>query len=146
MRTQIAVLAGASLLAACEAAPRIGAKTDPGGGVQAGTFASIVQDVLVPRCATSACHAGGIPPPNAPLNLEAENAYAQLVGAPATQLPTMTLVEPGDPANSYLLLKLRGTAGDAGGTPGIMPLYEASLDDAELAAIEAWISEGAPND
>ena len=132
-------------LCACQPAPRVGPPTQ--GGVAAdGHFSSLVQTIFVPRCATSACHAGGIPPPNAPLNLEAENAYGQLVGVPAAQLPGMNLVEPGDPANSYLVLKLRGTAGDAGGVASLMPLASAALDEADIEAIEAWIADGAQND
>ena len=58
----------------------------------------------------------------------------------------MILVEPFDPANSYLVLKLRGTAGDAGGVASPMPIGDAALDESDIQAIEAWIANGAPND
>jgi hypothetical protein len=140
MRTHSTVLIAATLLIACEADPRVGARAAPDAGVPAGTFSSIAQDVLVPLCATSACHAGGIPPLNAPVNLELENAYDQLVNVPSEQQPTMELVAPGDPEGSYLLNKLR--YGDPLCVGQVMP-PSGQLDDATIAAIEAWIREGA---
>jgi len=55
-------------------------------------------------------------------------------------------VEPFEPANSYLVLKLRGTAGEVGGVASPMPIGEAALDESDIQAIEAWIANGALND
>jgi hypothetical protein len=57
----------------------------------------------------------------------------------------MNLVEPGAPDQSYLVLKLRGAAGWVGGIPTSMPT-DYALDEGDIAAIEAWIANGAPND
>ncbi|ACG72206.1 conserved hypothetical protein [Anaeromyxobacter sp. K] len=134
----------ASVLAACAPDPRVGERL-PGGGAVPGTFSSIAENVLVPRCATTACHSGN-PPPTAPTSLDRELAYGQLVDVASMQAPALMLVEPGAPERSYLVLKLRGTAGDAGGVPTPMPTGDTLLDEAEIQAIEAWIAVGAPND
>jgi hypothetical protein len=138
------LLAAAILLPACEellADPQVGAEL-PGGGGPAASFSSLAVNVLAPHCATSACH-GGSPPAYAP-RLDAEAAWGELVGRPSFQV-SMNLVEPGSPEQSYLVLKLRGAAGWAGGIPTPMPT-DYALDEADIAAIEAWIANGAPND
>jgi hypothetical protein len=111
------------------------------GGVGA-AFSSIEAELLVPRCATAACHAGN-PPVYAP-QLDGGAAYGALVGVPSGQA-AMNLVEPGAPERSYLVFKLRGDAASAGGTGAPMPT-DGLLDAADVAAIEAWIANGAPND
>jgi len=58
----------------------------------------------------------------------------------------MNLVEPYAPESSYLVLKLRGTQSSVGGGGDTMPTGGERLDDADIAAIEAWIANGAPND
>jgi len=110
-------------------------------GTVASTFTSIVEEVLVPRCATSACHAAGGTPPL----LEAAGAYAALVGVQSGQ-SSLAYVEPGAPEASYLVQKLRGTASSVGGSVGTTMPPDGALAPADLAAIEAWIANGAPND
>jgi cytochrome c553 len=129
-------------LVACEPPPAVGAKLPVSGG-EARAFSDLVANVLVPKCATGGCHSGN--PPIAWPALDAEVAYDAIVGVPSQQLATMNLVEPYDPACSYFVLKLRGTAGDAGGLATPMPVGE-SLTEAEIQSIEAWIANGAPND
>lgn len=128
-------------LAAC-GSPNVGPPEPPVIG-PAATFSEISQQIVGPRCATSACHAGETP--SFWPRLDPEVAYAQIVDVPSQQVPTMPLVAPFDPANSYLLLRLRGTGADAGGLAGTMPPND-PLDDASIASIEAWIANGAPND
>ncbi len=111
----------------------------PSGGVGS-TFSSILQGVLVPRCATAACHSGN--PPTAFPRLDADAAYAAIVGVSSAQSGA-PLVAPGAPENSYLLSKLRGDAGIVGQP---MPIGDSALDAADIAAIEAWIANGAQND
>ncbi len=115
----------------------------PARGSVSASFSSIVQNVIVPRCASAACH-GGNPPAFYP-QLDAEVAWDALVGRPSLQA-SMALVEPGAPEASYLLLKLKNEAGSAGGVPTPMPIGDALLDPGEIAAVEAWIAAGAPND
>jgi OmcA/MtrC family decaheme c-type cytochrome len=111
------------------------------GGVAA-TFSSIEAELLVPRCATAACHSGN-PPVYAP-RLDAGAGYGAMVGVQSGQA-AMNVVEPGAPERSYLVYKLRGDATSAGGSGLPMPT-DGALDAADVAAIEAWIANGAPND
>ncbi|HEX9240999.1 MAG TPA: hypothetical protein VF875_01020 [Anaeromyxobacter sp.] len=103
-------------------------------------FSSIEKNLLVPRCATSACHAAGATPPV----LDAGKGYAAMVGVQAGEA-SMPYVTPSTTAQSYLLFKLRGDMASAGGSGQIMP-PDGSLSAADVAAIEAWIANGAPND
>jgi hypothetical protein len=103
----------------------------------------VVQEKIVPRCATASCHAGEFPQAYPPL--DADLAHGALVNAPSFQAP-MDLVEPFDPANSYLVLKLRDVAGTVGSVGTPMPLGDALLEEADIQAIETWILNGAPND
>jgi OmcA/MtrC family decaheme c-type cytochrome len=116
----------------------------PDAPLVAATFSSIAAGILVPRCASAACHGGN--PPAAFPQLDGGAARDAIVGVPSQQVSGMALVEPYDPAASYLLLKVRGEAGTAGGVATPMPIGDAALDPSELAAIEGWIANGAPND
>jgi mono/diheme cytochrome c family protein len=68
--------------------------------------------------------------------------HADVVGADANQLASMSLIEPGDPDQSYLVLKVRGTHTAAGGTGEKMP-KGGSLSADQIADLEAWITAGA---
>jgi hypothetical protein len=135
-------LAGLAAIAAtaCGPDPRVGPRVSRADAAS-GTFAEVAERILVPRCASASCH-GGAPPPASP-QLDEAGAFAATVGIPSLQLPSMMLVEPGDPERSYLVLKLRGTHGAAGGGGGRMPLADAPLDDADEAIVESWIQGGA---
>ncbi len=111
------------------------------GTAASASFSSILQNVLVPRCASTACHAAG---GAAPI-LEASSAYAALVGAPSGQ-SSLLQVEPFAVDRSYLVYKLRGDAGSVGGSVTTIMPTDGALAPADLAAIEAWIANGAPND
>jgi hypothetical protein len=140
----MAIAAASSLFAACAPEPGIGAPQPivvPGGPAE--HFSTLELNILVPRCATASCHAGESPPAYPPL--DAGLAYGALVLSPSQQA-SLNLVEPFDPAGSYLVMKLRGTAGDVGGVASPMPIGDAALDEADIQAIEAWIANGAPND
>jgi hypothetical protein len=113
----------------------------PSGTAVAASFSSIVQGILVPRCATSACHSAG---GTAPV-LEASSAYAALVNVQSSQ-SSLKYVEPNDAEKSYLVQKLRGTAASVGGSVATIMPPDGALAPADIAAIEAWISNGAPND
>jgi len=110
-------------------------------GTAASTFSSILEQVIVPRCASAACHAAGANPPV----LEAAAAYAALVGVQSAEA-SLNLVEPNAPDASYLVHKLRGTATSVGGSVATIMPPDGALAPADLAAIEAWIANGAPND
>jgi hypothetical protein len=117
----------------------------PGGGA---AWSALSAAIFVPRCATTACHAGGPPPPSGvPVSLDAGVGWSQLVSAPSAEAP-LRLVEPGQPAASYLVNKLRGTQASVGGWGDRMPPPSAGepLTEEQVLSIEAWISSGATHD
>jgi Ethylbenzene dehydrogenase len=119
-----------------------------GGGHGSGAYSTISSNIFVPRCATTACHSGGPPPPSGvPVSLDSGVGWSQLVSVPSVQAP-LDLIEPGHPEKSYLVNKLRGTQSSVGGLADRMPPPTAGepLTEEEILSIEAWISSGAPND
>lgn len=76
------------------------------------------------------------------LNLSGDS-HGKIVGVASTQVPSLNLIEPWKPAESYLWLKLTDAHSAAGGTGGYMP-STGLLDDDTLAGIEGWILAGAP--
>lgn len=112
-----------------------GRPLDEGGG-NGSVFDEIQQTVFTPIC--TECHAGGAAPLG--LRLDAGNSYAQLVGVPSAQLPSLLRVDPGNPAASYLVRKLEGTAS----VGGRMPLGGPPLPPDRIDLIRQWIASGAP--
>ena len=88
-------------------------------------------DTLKQRCATSGCHTG--PTPQANLALDRADLEAALVNIASVTDPTVDLAEPGDPANSMFIRRLRGQ----NGTP--MPLGQTPLSEATIAGLESWV-------
>jgi hypothetical protein len=104
------------------------------------TLTQLQTQVFTPKC--SSCHNGvGTVPPGA-LNLTAGGTYKALVNVATAEQPNLKFVVPGDPANSYLMQKLLGSAGISGVR---MPEGGPYLDAATTAQVAAWISAGAPN-
>jgi hypothetical protein len=94
-----------------------------------------VQDIFAASCAP--CHITGS---SGGLSLAtAEVSHANLVerSSSAPACSTQVLVVPGDPAASYLIAKLRNTAGICGGP---MPRNRPALPEEQIQLIEAWIS------
>ena len=108
-------------------------------------FSELQAKLFKPDCATSLCHSGN-PPTHAPLSLDDDQAWNNLVNRPASQAPSILEVRPGEPDQSYLMLKLLGTVGASGSVSTRMPLNRAAIDDPRIAAVRAWIARGAPND
>jgi hypothetical protein len=108
------------------------------------SFANDVQPIFTQNCAIAGCHAGASPPPSSkPLNLEAGQAFANLVGVLSGERPLLMRVAPGDPLNSYLYQKHTGAAGIGGSR---MPLNNPTFfdDHPDLLGLERrWIEEGA---
>jgi hypothetical protein len=98
-------------------------------------FSSIQSHVFTPIC--TECHAGASAPLG--LRLDAASAYAALVNAPSVESPGLKRVSPGDPAGSYMLHKIEGTAS----VGGRMPLGETPLPQATIDIIRQWIQDGA---
>lgn len=133
-RQFIFIAAVAIVAAGCEHSRPLGiVETQP-------TLSNIQSGIFTPRCAVSGCHVPGGAGPM-PLRNEQES-FLSLVNKPSTQLTSLSLVKPGDPANSYLLLKLDGDSRIMGAR---MPLGGNALSSSEIGIIEQWISGISPN-
>jgi len=123
----------ALLTTGCEHADPLGAnETAP-------TLSTIQATIFNTSCAVSGCHRGD----NAPLGLDlsAGNAHSNLVNVNSEEVPNLLRVDPGNPDDSYLVMKIEGAPGIAGGR---MPLGRPPLSDAQIQRIRAWIEDGAP--
>jgi hypothetical protein len=79
------------------------------------------------------------------MNLAAGEAYGNLVNVVSNQ-SDLNRVEPGDPARSYLIHKLRNTQRSVGGSGARMPFGGRALPEATIQRIEKWIAQGAQED
>ena len=70
------------------------------------------------------------------LNLAPETILSATAGVSSTQIPDIPLIAPGNPAGSYLIMKITGAEGIEGSRmpPG------AALSESEIAIISEWIS------
>jgi hypothetical protein len=104
------------------------------------TLTQLQVGIFTPYC--TSCHTGvGTGLPGA-LNLTAGGTFNAIVNQPTVEQPNLDFVTPSDPTNSYLVQKLLGSPGISGGR---MPLNGPYLSDAQITAIEAWISAAALN-
>ena len=139
------IVAGAlaAILSGC--AVEDGDERDAGGNnispapVAGSSFASEIVPLLRTRCAT--CHLTGQEAGKMALTPGA--AHASLVGVRAEGAPGLTRVIPGDPDNSYLVMKLEGTHIARGGAGAQMPFGAPPIASGEIAMIRRWIAEGA---
>jgi len=109
------------------------------------TLDLLERHVFAPTCSRDTCHNG--PQSEHTLNLLPGQAYADLVGIEPDNLTARLAgklrVDPGNPDNSFLLDKLRGTlALDEGER---MPRGLPKIPAKEIALLEAWIAAGAPD-
>lgn len=114
------------------------------------SFSADVQPILTLSCALSGCHA----PPDLAIpgaDFTEGNAYGNLVNVPSFESqalsPTDVLdrIEPLQPARSYLYLKITGCPSASGCFGSPMPQGLSPLTSADIARIEQWILEGAPD-
>jgi hypothetical protein len=108
------------------------------------TFDQIQKHVFDRSCNRQTCHSSA--QLEHTLSLAPGEAWAALVGAAPDDATAFAAgkrrVDPGNPANSYLLDKLRG---DLGPTQGLrMPRLLPKLQKRKIALIESWIAAGAP--
>ena len=125
--------------------PDVGEAT---GGAFAGatdvTFGTIEDNLFKNSCATTGCHGFNN---DAPMSLLKTEAYDNLVCQLSVQAEGYYRVNPGNPQQSYILYKLRGTASEVGGDPDTqMPKDGDPLEAETISALEAWIAAGAPDD
>lgn len=110
----------------------------PGGLTEvpaAPTHDAHLQPLWEDRC--TGCHLRG----SSQGGLTLDSGFDALVNQTAIQ-SNLSLVEPGDPDQSYLLLKLRNEHVQAGGSGDSMPPNE-PLTEIEIATVERWIEQGA---
>ena len=103
-----------------------------------GASLSAVESLFARSCGGSACHigqsAGG-------LELTRGKARMNLVDVPATGAPAQKRVQPGAPADSYLMCKLDPKCQTK--TGATMPSGGAPLSSEDIALLSAWIASGA---
>lgn len=134
--------AGGSLDAPSDPEPESTPSSDPTGtgesSAEEETLATLHAGVFAAQCAS--CHGFLL---EGDLDLTLDGTLRGRLLQDSIQLPGMPLVDPGDPANSYLWHKVANTHVDVGGSGDIMP-PTGSLPTEALDRIEAWIAAGAP--
>lgn len=102
------------------------------------SYALHLEPIVLKRCLS--CHTAE--EPKAGLVLEAGRGWQALVGPGSVQVPAMRLVEPGNPEESYLWLKVDHAAPVGDGMP--QTLFGAKrLPAAERERFRRWIEDGA---
>ena len=102
------------------------------------SYAKDIEPILVKAC--DKCHGGDNPKKG--LDLSAGKGFGQLVGVKSAEVPEMARVKAGDPAASFLWLKVTHTATQGKGMP--RTLFGAKkLPQADLDLIQKWIVQGA---
>ena len=135
LRACLLLLAVSVAACGCDSPTGPTVETAPPSGLQP-TLSSIQREIFNPSCVEHhGDHAF-----EGDLDLRDGQSYSQLVNHPAFQVP-LDRVEPNDPQNSYLMLKLEGTTGIVGDR---MP-PSAPLSSAQIDVIRQWINAGAQN-
>lgn len=109
---------------------------------QAVTLADVQAQVFTPHCLTVGCHTSTSQAGN--MVLENGAAFASLVEIPAVNFAAMTAglvrVSPGNPEDSFLLIKLTGPTIPQG---SMMPMGQLPLSADLIALVRNWIAQGA---
>jgi hypothetical protein len=114
------------------------------GGAPAPTLSTLKADVFQPRCGATGCHGGANPARGLDL---VTDPHAALVGVATVVDPGQRYVVAGNVDDSLLLKVLRGPVASPDGANDcrqMPPGFALSADD--VAAVEAWIADGAKND
>ena len=108
------------------------------------TLTQLQTEIFTPIC--SGCHNGSNAPGGATARIaEPDERGTKLREPRQRREPRATGTDAGEArrlANSYLVMKLEGTAGISGSR---MPLGGPFLDQATIDKVKAWIASGAPN-
>ena len=133
MRTVVLLLSAFIILSGCEHADPLDSD-----GIEP-TLESIQANIFNTSCAISGCHAGA----NAAMRLDLSEgaARANLVGVESREVPDLLRVDPGNPDDSYLVIKIEGT--DPRLTGSRMPLNGQPLSADKIAVVREWIAGGA---
>lgn len=97
------------------------------------TFSDIQNKIFNKSCALSGCHVTGVQSPNL-----SGDAYSTIVNKPSTR--GINYIQPGDPAKSYLFMKITGAPGISGAQ---MPRNASPLSKSSIDSVKAWIERGA---
>ena len=81
------------------------------------------------------CHGGGLA--NKELDLRSEYIFASAVGQPSQQKPSILRIKPGDPENSYLMMKIKHSPAIEGKP---MPPGSDRLPEKTIQRIADWIT------
>ncbi len=103
-----------------------------------------VQAIFTASCISAGCHSGSFPANN--MSLVEGEAYDEIVDVapfdPEAASDGLVRVDPGDPDNSYVLLKVAGAPDPRLGSQ--MPLFAPALSADQVRLIRDWIAAGAP--
>ena len=102
------------------------------------TLSSIQQNIFNLDCALSGCHAGTTPQQGQ--NLSEGQSFNNIVNVPSMEVPSLFRVNPGNPNESYLFLKITGAPLIVGSQ---MPLGRPTLSAEKIEIIRQWIENGA---
>ncbi len=123
--------------------PDAGPSADCVEAVNHSDLAFIQAKIFTPGCAAfAACHKGAALMAGG-LNLEAGAARTAMLDQPSSIDPTKKLIEPGDPANSYLMIITGKYDGVIDPNVGTMPSRNPLLCTEKLDAMGRWIAAGA---
>ena len=103
-------------------------------------LSSIQANVFTKTCAVSGCH--NSTDKQAGLDLSSGKAYSNLVNVRSSQVNDLFRVKPGDPDNSYLIIKLEQDNPPQGVR---MPANGNPLPQTTIDVIRRWIADGARN-
>jgi hypothetical protein len=103
------------------------------------TLTQLSRELFSLNCSFVGCHGGSLPASN--MSLESNRLAQELVNVASVEKPQFKRVDPGNPDDSYLLMKLRGDSRISGQQ---MPLGSPPLDSALLEKVRSWIAGGAP--
>jgi hypothetical protein len=104
-------------------------------------FEQIQTSIFDVNCALSGCHAGSSP--QAGMNLTAGQSYDNIVDVASTERPDLRRIDPNNPDESYMLMKLRGDPEILGSR---MPLGRTPLSTEQIDLIREWVGQGAPRE
>lgn len=132
-----------------QSAPASGAKSAPAPAPTAtpATAGAAAMQIFGERCATPKCHSGEKPKVHLDLSAPAK-VRATAIGVDAEEQSSLKRVQPGNPEESYLFLKITKHRRDDRRIKWkqMPPGPDPTLDDKQIAVIEAWIKSGAALD
>lgn len=107
--------------------------------LQTPSFSVDIHEIFVRNgCTDAGCH--GIGQAGLTLGPDPSANYANLVDVPAESERQYLRIEPFDPDESYVVIKLEGRQQVGGEMPPGLP-----LDSVDLTNIRNWVTTGAPN-